>query len=66
MHHRIDDQGGLPPGGGLHPGSSIREGLHPGGSASREGLHPGVLGRPPRDTWDTMVYGQQAGSVHPT
>ena len=37
------------------------EGLPPGGSAFRE------LGRPPpQDTWDTMGYDQQAGSMHPT
>ena len=32
------------------------------------GLPPGGLGRPPfpRDTWDTMGYGQQVCSMHPT
>ena len=30
------------------------------GSASRG------VGRPPRDIWDTMGYGQQAGGTHPT
>ena len=32
-----------------------------GWSASR-----GELGTHPRDTWDTMGYGQQAGGTHPT
>ena len=36
------------------------------GSHDQGGLHLGGLGRPPRDTWDTMEYGQQVGGMHPT
>ena len=44
-------------GGGLHLG-----GMPEGGSASGGG---GGVGQTPRDTWDSMRYGQQAGGTHP-
>ena len=33
---------------------------------SSVGIGRGVLRTPTPDTWDTMGYGQQAGSTHPT
>ena len=74
MTRGICIQGGLPRGRGEGSASASRGSASKGdledlpGSASRGGLHPGGLGRSliPRDTWDTMEYGQQAGSMHPT
>ena len=65
MHHRSYVWGSASRGvGGLHPG-----GLHPRwrGSASRErGSAFGGWPDRPSDTWNTTVYGQQAGGTHPT
>ena len=55
--------------GGLHPGewSAYRGVLHPGGSLGipPQGLPMEVGQTQPRDTLDTMGYGQQAGGMHP-
>ena len=60
--------------GDLHLGQSASGGLHPGGLHRGQGgladppvwLQEEGLGRPTRDTYDTMGYGQQAGGTHPT
>ena len=64
--------GGLYPGvGSASRGYAYRRLLHPGGGQIPSGsAYRGVClhGRqtPPRDTWNTTGYGQQAGSTHPT
>ena len=48
---------------GPHPGSLRPEGLSPGGVC----IHGVGLDRsPPKDTWDTTGYSQQASGTHPT
>ena len=71
MHHRSHDQWGLDPGGSASGGGGWADlpqvCLHGGGdwinpqSAYRVGA-----GQTPRDTWDTMGYGQRVGGTHST
>ena len=57
MHYRSHDQG---------MAASREGGLPPDGVCLQGGVHLKGVGQIPRDTWDTMGYGQQAGGMHPT